>query len=241
MPVVGHGFLAHHLEPVARTHRDVLFFAAGVSRSTCRDDAAFARECALLSQSICTARENGWTMVYLSTISISRSDSPDGVDEEAAPQPRTPYGAHKRAMERMVREETDQHLILRLSNPVGAGQQPWQLVPSLAMQVAAGCVTVWNGAMRDIIDVHDVTALTGLLLAAGVTNQIVNVASGASVSVDSLVDHLCTRLGRVAQRIYVAGDDVQRVCIDKLRGLVGDLSSFGFDGDYFRRVIDRYY
>jgi NDP-hexose 4-ketoreductase len=241
MPVVGHGFLAEHLESIARTHRDVLFFATGVSRSTCRDDAAFARECVLLSQCIEESRANGWKVVYLSTASIARTDSPAGADEDVLPQPRTPYGAHKLAMERMVQEESDRHLILRLSNPVGAGQRPWQLVPSLAMQVAAGCVHVWDGAMRDIIDVHDFTTLTGLLLAAGVTNQIVNVASGASVSVESLVDHLCVRLGRAARRIYVAGDDVQRVCIDKLRRLVGDLTSFGFDGDYFRRVIDRYY
>jgi hypothetical protein len=78
------------------------------------------------------------------------------------------------------------------------------------------------------------------LLDAGVTNQVVNVASGVSTPIELIVDHLEAGLGVSALRRFVDSSSVHSVSVEKLRRLVPAIATMGFGPDYYRYVIDRY-
>jgi nucleoside-diphosphate-sugar epimerase len=132
------------------------------------------------------------------------------------------------------------YLILRLAHVVGPRQPAHQLLPSLAAQVRAGRVSIQRGAQRDLIDVDDVVRIIGELLSAGVSREVVNVASGVAVPVEQIVDHLELRLGRTAVRRYSDSLRAQAVSVEKLRGLAPCVAGMGFGPDYFRTVLDKY-
>ncbi len=95
-------------------------------------------------------------------------------------------------------------------------------------------------AQRDIIAIDDVVAIIRLILDTQTTDQCYNVASGVSVPIEKLIDHLEARLNtHVLRKRIQRGDDYQ-VNIDKLKRDI-DLSPFDFPSDYYKTVIDRYY
>jgi hypothetical protein len=82
--------------------------------------------------------------------------------------------------------------------------------------------------------------LVDLLLERGVRDELVNVASGHSVPVESIVDQVEARLGLVAQRDYLDGGSAHAVSIDKLRALVPETETMGFGSTYYRSVVDAF-
>ncbi len=68
-----------------------------------------ARNVALVANTV------GATMVQISTDDVYASQVPEPVNEFDNPHPNTPYGKSKRAGEMMVRNTTDNHLIVRSS------------------------------------------------------------------------------------------------------------------------------
>jgi nucleoside-diphosphate-sugar epimerase len=144
-------------------------------------------------------------------------------------------------MEALIRDSRASWLILRLSNLVGRNQNPLQLVPALAAQILAGSVSIWRGARRDILDVRHAVELAARVIGSGSRNVLVNIASGVSTDVEQFVDHLCICLNRHPERHYVERPDSRCVSIERLRTIAGDLSEFGFDQNYWRRLLTRYY
>lgn len=240
MQIIGHGFVARGLIPIAGRHPGVVAFAAGPSR-TSAGTAECDREAALLSEVMAGCQRTGDVLVYFSTASAALYPDTDTPSREDDPvTPRLPYGRYKHAMEKMIADSGGRYLILRLSHLVGPGQPGHQLVPALAEQIQAGTVTVYTAARRDLIDIADAVAILDALLAAGVTGQVVNVASGSSVPVADVVTHLEERLGCVAARRLVDGGDAHRVCIDKASRLVPAIAQMGFGPGYYQRILDRY-
>lgn len=241
MSIIGEGFLARHLQRIESIHADVLFLAAGVSHSGCGDESAFEREQRLVHDSIRDARARGLRLVYFSSSGVVPGRYAPNAAEDVPASPQCAYGRHKARMEATIRDLCERHLILRLSNLVGDGQQAWQLVPSLVEQITRGRVSIWCGAHRDLIDVEDVVTLTHRVLSAGIVTGVVNVASGVSTPVETLVDYLCERLGCTPERRHVTRVDMHHVPIEKLERIVGPLDAFGFNHAYYRSAIDRYY
>jgi NDP-hexose 4-ketoreductase len=105
--------------------------------------------------------------------------------------------------------------------------------------VRAGRVLVHDGARRNLIDVEDVVAIVDHLLARDVCGDVVNVASGFSVPVETVVDHLEGRLGVAASRDHQGGGSTHAVSVERLHALVPETAGFGFGPDYFRAAVDR--
>jgi nucleoside-diphosphate-sugar epimerase len=237
--IVGTGFMSKSFEALKAEHPDVLLFGAGVSHSLCEDPAEFRREADLLYSALRYCKERGMLLIYFSSTGMVYGTYEAEVREDGPVFPRTSYGRHKLAFETVIRSAGVRHLILRLSNPVGAGQRAHQLLPSLHAQVRRGYVEIWTGAHRDLIDIADVVKIADALLRAGARDDVFNVASGRSVGVEEIVAQLEQRLGVFVLRNYVDRGDSYRVCIDKLRGRLGPkLPDFG--PDYYRRVIQSY-
>lgn len=239
MEIVGTGFLARHLQPLADTHPDVVALAAGVSSAVSTSAADFAREQALLRRVARRCHATGRRLVFLSTSCTGMYGATDGPGREDVPvTPPTPYGAHKLALEEQLRAAGPGFLVLRLAHVTGPGQPGHQLVPALTRQMRAGRVTVQRGASRDLISARDVVTIIGMLLDAGVRNQTVNVASGWEVPVEHIISHLAHSLGLDPELEYVPGGRRNQVSVAKLHALVPEVDQLGFDGGYYRRVLD---
>ncbi len=241
MEIIGRGFLAGHLTPLREKHDGVVLLAAGVSWATVTSETEFAREAALVKEVAEQCRLDGTRLVFFSTASTGMYGA-EGCDgrEDSPVRPCTPYGNHKRELEREVAGSGAEHLILRLGHVVGPDHPPHQLLPSLVAQVRSGEVTIHSGAARDLIAIDDVVDLIDRLLTLGVSHEIVNIASGVAVPVDAIVDRIELCLGTAARRSYVTGHGTNhQVCIDKLRALVAP-HPLGFGPDYYRTVLDRY-
>ncbi|BFO18322.1 NAD-dependent epimerase/dehydratase family protein [Streptomyces sp. KM77-8] len=241
MEIVGHGFLAGRLAPLASAHPGTVVFAAGVSSAHSTSESEFAREADLLYQVLERCRDDRMRLVYFSTCGSGMyGTGGHGGSEDGPVFPSTPYGRHKLAMEGVLRSSGVETLVLRLAYTVGWGQRPHQLVPALLTQIRAGRVRVHHGARRDVIHVADVVTIVDAMLAKGVSHDVVNVASGYAVPIEEIVGHLEARLGTVARKQvqHVTAD--RPVSNEKLLALLPADARPGFAPDYYRTVIDRY-
>lgn len=241
MEIVGRGFLARHLQPLAHRHPDAVALAAGVSSTYATASAEFAREQALVRAAAERCRATGRRLLFFSTASAALYGPGSGPGrEDRPPVPANPYGAHKLALEELVRASGADYLVLRLGHLVGPGQPPHHLLPTLMRCVQNGRVRVLKGAERDLIAVADTVRIIDALLARGAGRDTVNVASGAAVPVEAIVGHLELLLGATAEREYEPGGSGHRVCIDKLRTLLPETRDFGFGAHYCRRVVEAF-
>lgn len=124
------------------------------------------------------------------------------VDEETPPHPTSVYGRCKLAVEAMLEDviAADATLIVvRPSNHIGPGQGPHFALPSFARQIATAerdqrPGTIYVGSLdaeRDFLDVRDVAAAYGALIAAlhgSGTRSVFNVSSGATRPVRTMLD-----------------------------------------------------
>ncbi|MEV0526103.1 NAD-dependent epimerase/dehydratase family protein [Streptomyces sp. NPDC050439] len=241
MEIVGNGFLARNLRPIADRHPDTAVLAAGVSWAGGTSDSDFAREAELLAEVAERCRTTGRRLLFFSTASTGMYGEGGVTGREDSPvTPCTPYGAHKFALERQLKASGADYLILRLGHLVGPGQPPHQLMPSLLRQVLEGVVRVLRGATRDLIDVADVVTIIDCLLERGVRGETVNVASGEAVPVDHIVDHLQERLGLDVDREYRDAGAHHVISTEKLRRLVPETARLGFTPTYYRQVLDAF-
>jgi nucleoside-diphosphate-sugar epimerase len=130
------------------------------------------------------------------------------------------------------------YLIVRLPNVVGSYGNPAQLVPNLVGQVLAGRVHVQRHATRDLVDAVDMARTVVELLERNTGRGIVNLASGHSVTVTSIVDEICTILEAVP--VIVLSDSGERQCFDtsRIKEILGH-DPFP-DPTYYRAVLRRH-
>lgn len=95
MPILGRGDIARALND----REGALFFASGVSNSSCFDEEAFRRERDLLM-----IQDTKLCIFYFSTMSIFLKEVG------------TPYTFHKQKMERMIKSNWNNYNIIRLGN-----------------------------------------------------------------------------------------------------------------------------
>jgi nucleoside-diphosphate-sugar epimerase len=217
-------------------------FAAGVSSAAGTSENEFDREAKLLYPAVRDCRARGRMIVYFSTASAGMYGGDGSSGREGDPvYPGTSYGRHKLAMESVLAASGAKHLVVRLAHALGPGQPAHQLLPSLAVQIGSGRVSVYRGARRDLIDIADVVTIIDGLLTAGVSGEVVNVATGFSVPVEELVDHLEHRLAprRPVVRDYLDRPSAHEVSTEKLIRLVPAVSRMRFGPDYFRAAVDR--
>jgi nucleoside-diphosphate-sugar epimerase len=238
--VDGSGLLGRAFNAAVATQAvggDGYIFARGVADSSCRDPEPYTRERAHLDAALTQASADGRTFVYFSGAPIyGRFDGP--VDEGTAIAPTTPYGIHQARAEDAIRAHSARHLIVRLPNVVGPGANEHQLMPALVRQANAGTVTVQDDAERDLIEADDVVRAVLAMLATGVADRTVVVASGISTPVRELASWVASDLGLAPRFVPQPGGARQRFRIDVLRSLAPGVADHGLD--YPRRLVRRF-
>ena len=234
--VVGTGMLARAFVTSGPGLRGIVC-AAGVADSQCTDPAAFRRERELLEDLGRRAMAADVPLVYFSGAPVyGPSQEPH---HEADPlAPRTAYGRHKLECEQQIAASGVRYLVLRLPNVVGPAGNPNQLVPSLVRQIATGRVVVRSGATRDLLDVDDVVRIVEALVRTGVTDTILNVASGVSTPVGQLAARVAAILGVSPDVSIVDGGDAQAFSTAAVRAALPSYPTF--DAGYAAHVLDRH-
>jgi nucleoside-diphosphate-sugar epimerase len=232
--VEGTGLLGRAFAAAGDALPRALVFARGVADSTCTDPREFAREVRCIDEALERAATRALPFVYFSGAPIYGRFN-ETADERTPIRPVSPYGIHQARAEDRIRAHPTRHLIIRLPNVVGDGGNEHQLVPSLRHQVNAGSVVIQERAKRDLIAVADVVRAVSALLAEGVLDRTVVVASGISTPVRDLAEWLATDLGVSPRFEMRPGGDGQQFRIDLLRSLAP--SAARFDQGYPRRLI----
>nr|WP_315387650.1 NAD-dependent epimerase/dehydratase family protein [uncultured Stenotrophomonas sp.] len=202
-------------------------FASGVSNSQESDPVQFQREADMLAEALqrCTGR-----FVYFSTCSVT--------DEDRAT---TPYAVHKRRMEALIQARGN-HLILRLPQVVGNTDNPHTLVNHLVAHIrAAQPLSIWSHAVRCLIDVDHIAAITLRLLDNGLElDRTLDLAPPEAVTLQQLLVLVEETLGQRATYTLV----------DRGGGATPDPTTFsnyasrvGIDisPGYTRRLLHKYY
>lgn len=227
--IIGSGLIASAMRPHLPRLPAHCIYAAGVSNSACKDSTEFDRERRRLCESI-EAMPAGYRLVYFGTCSVA---DPCAVD--------TPYVQHKLAMESLALQYGDT-MIFRLPQVVGPTLNPHTLTNYLIARIARSeRFTIWRNARRHLIDVTDMASIvTHLLVAGGVRNQIVNIASPVAYSVFEIVAAMERLIGKPAHydivdrgADYALDTRVAEACAAQL--------GIDFGPGYLERALERTY
>lgn len=221
MRIIGRGLIARSLQPYAAEHPATVAFASGVAASISEDEDGYRHESDLLQTVIRDAGRDGDRVVYFSGGGAVYGDWSRPASEDDPPRPQTRYGRHQVACERLLAESSVPHVILRLPNVVGPTRNRDQLLPSIVAQVLTGAVTVQAAAERDLIGGGDFARVASAVLQRVDSSTTINLATGASVSVDLIVSAVMRELGVTARIEPVAGGTRQRFAIERLKDIMG--------------------
>ncbi len=160
--IVGRGLIASLF--IDNDRENCVFFASGVSNSLENRTEEFHREENLIKNTI--AENPGKIFVYFSTCSIYDSSKTGSY-----------YVLHKQKMELLIKNSSENYLILRVSNAVGKGGNPNLLMNYLVNSVKnKEIINVHTKATRNLIDADDIKNITFGLLDNQDYNKIINVA-----------------------------------------------------------------
>lgn len=226
--IVGSGLIATAMRSVFAEH-DACVFAAGVSNSSCKDSAEFARERARLVEAL-DNHATAVRFIYFGTCSVG---DPEAVQSQ--------YVQHKLAMEKLVREHS-RHVIFRLPQVAGRTPNPHTLLNYLFARISRSeSFAVWNKSTRNVLCVDDIAQLANWLVwHEGAINETISIAHPKSVRIVEIVSAFETITGKRAifNELLLGSAyaiDCSRITDAMMRSGV-DLS-----GDYLSRVLVKYY
>lgn len=225
MLIIGRGMMAAAFKECGAGDHGLLIFASGVSNSAESDALRFAREAALLSETIAAHPDR--KIVYFSSCAVGFLD--------------TPYYRHKLAMERLVEQSADRYLVCRLPQVVGLTANT-TLVSHIVRSIrACAAISVLPNARRSLIDVDDVVRI--VLRLSHLPNMTLEVTSGAAIDIDSLIREVATLL-EIEPVLTIGQPEATAVNYDgsTLQGLLGPddrIFAAGYDRDVLRKYVPR--
>ena len=224
--IIGNGLIAREFQNF--NHKNVVYFASGVTNSTNPSQSDFYREQKLLLES----QKFGKPLVYFSTTSIE-SQSKAGLGKLGN------YQIHKLQMEDIVRGE--KHLIIRLPNVVGRGANPLTLVEYLSKKVqTGGRIVVQTEARRSLIDVSDVALMINLLVSTNEFNKTINLVNPQTYSILEIVYVLQDIFEKNAEIVLrTGGENFESDSMDTIR--LANQLGINFNENYLNKLLWKYY
>ncbi len=185
--LVGNGMIARRFRAFAERD-DVVLFASGVSNSKETRPEPYERERKLVDDTLRQAP--GRLFVYFSTASIA-----DPTEQGSA------YVVHKMALEELIKARASAYLIIRASNVVGGPGNPHTILNFFVDRISRQeSFTIWQHAVRNVIDIDDLYQLvSGCIADASTWNQTLVVANPYSVSPLVMVQAIERHTGQKAR------------------------------------------
>ncbi len=219
--IIGSGLIATALKKI--NTESILFFASGVSNSLETRNSEFEREFNLLKN---TLENNKRKLIYFSTLSIHDQSKQDSL-----------YVLHKIKIEEYIRNNTDDHLILRIGNIVGKGGNPNTLFNFLKNQINNNNKFVLHSnARRLLLDIDDISRFL-ISHCTDLKNETINFAYPYYYDLKQIVDAIQKKTGKTAQYDEIDEGDFYKVNFDE------NISNF-FSGvsadDYLETLTEKY-
>jgi UDP-glucose 4-epimerase len=200
-----------------RTHVFHLAAQAGVRKSWGRDFAVYTVnniEATQVLLEACCGRTRLERVVYASSSSVYGDHVAIPMQEDALPQPVSPYGVTKLAAEQLCYLYFANYRVptvsLRYFTVYGPRQRPdMGFHRFLRATIRGEPITLYGDGeqTRDFTFVHDAVEATASAGTRGVPGRVYNIGGGSRVSINEVID----MIGRVAgRRPIVAGDAAQK-------------------------------
>ncbi|MDX6628958.1 MAG: dTDP-glucose 4,6-dehydratase, partial [Gaiellales bacterium] len=189
--------------------------------------------------------------VLVSSSEVYGTAERDPMDEEHPLNPRSPYAATKAGGDRLVYSYWCTYatpaVVVRPFNNYGPYQHPEKVIPrfiTAALQDRPLTVHGGGSASRDWLHVEDTSEAIAAIIAAPlerVAGQVLNVATGVDVDVQSIAERICDSLGKPRSLIAHVPDRPGQVdrhigSTDKAAELVGWRARIGFDEGLERTI-----
>lgn len=225
--VIGNGMIAKRFESYA-LNDEVIIFASGVSHSALAGPEDFAREEALLRETI--NAYPGKLLVYFGTCSVYDPSLQSSV-----------YVTHKLAMEGLIQDNAQRFLIFRLSNPVGHTTNKHTVLNYFADHIVQHKpFTVWQNAERNLLDIDDAFTLCAYFIGKNEANAIINIANIYNYPVMDIVQALEKQLGEKALFTVVEKGNSPAIDTAHLKPLLQQLG-IHFHKDYLAALLRKYF
>lgn len=215
---------------MAVDRKDVLFSASGLSNLQGADPVARAREQNLLKEQIALHPEK--LFVYVSSYSIDDNHLENN----------SPYLAHKRSMEILIKEAARHYLIVRTSNVVGHSRQPGNLMNFIFRHLKSGSpFEIWTHTSRNLIDVSDLARMIGAVVELGACDEVLYLTHPADIAIYDIVRQFEMRSGLrgnyqlVDKGVFYQSDKAIAERLFKQLGLESD------PGHYAGQLIEKYF
>jgi len=139
--------------------------------------------------------------VHISTPEVYGSCE-GNVTEEMAMNPSTPYAASRAAaatmLQLLVRQFGLPLTIIRSTNVYGAHQQLFKIIPRAIIKIRKGETIELHGGgaqVRSFIHIRDVSRGERVAMTAGGNGEIYNLSPDSDITIRSLVQMICARMG----------------------------------------------
>ncbi len=167
-------------------------------------------------------KESAPASVLIASSANVYGNNPDELRETTCPAPVNHYAASKLAMEHMVRTWFDRLpiVITRPFNYTGPGQDEKFVVPKIVAHYRRREKSIKLGdtsAERDFSDVEDLVEAYMRLLESGVRSEVVNICSGTTVSIASIVTEMNAIAGYMME-VEADSSLLRRNDLARLRG-----------------------
>jgi len=132
-------------------------------------------------------------------------------EKKILPNPISPHGASKLAAEEVIRFMTNYHklpsVILRISSVYGPGMTPHMLIPSVIQSFKNSTPVKehvdFSKSTRDFIFIDDVVTYIISALNKRISFQIINIASGKSVTLSKVISLIAQIMGKKTEEAKV--------------------------------------
>ncbi len=207
----------------------VLIFASWVSNSQNTDLLLFKKEIDLLENGLRNNKNK--LFVYFSTCSITDETLTTSL-----------YVKHKINAENIIKELSDNYIIIRTSNPIWITKNPNTLLNFLFDKIRSWeTFTIWKNAQRNLIDIEDLWKISKEIIDNNLfRNKTINIANKMYFSILEIVQAFESIIDKKANYIIEDLWWTPFINIDNIIPIVQKLN-INFDNDYLKRLIKKYY
>ena len=171
--IVGHGLIAKAFIHSVFDSLQHVVFASGISNSSESNPTAYTRELDLLAQYLAKNK----TLIYFSTTSIFDPTKKD-----------TLYIRHKIQIEKLIREQAESYLIVRLPILIGRTDNAFTLINFLVNAInGKRLVQLHSNACRHLLDIDDVVPVMTPFYSDTTAQHIINILGSKKITIPDLV------------------------------------------------------
>jgi nucleoside-diphosphate-sugar epimerase len=222
--IVGRGLLGESLNKLR--HKDVLFFASGVSNSKQQNGPEFERETNLLIRTLEGTEKRHF--YYFSTCSIFDSSLAESA-----------YIAHKKQMEKIVLSKPVGRVI-RLPNVVGPTGNPANLVNYLKYSIKrANPIKIQRDATRYLLGVDEMNLLLQDVVDNAGEQKVLSLVPPINIKVTRIVSIIESILGTQANLDLVEGGTPYEVDFSDTKYHASRLG-FDFGQLYYENTLEKW-